>query len=85
MPHFAGQQSHSILTELGAPDFLPPTPQIWLVSIVGQRVAKNYLTPVDVYQLTRVLQQVWQSKLFRLLSSTKCLSNNGSHTYCGLP
>ena len=50
-------------------DLLPPTLQIWLQSIFGQRVAKNYLTPVDVYQLTRVLQQVWQSKLFRPSSS----------------
>ena len=49
--------------------FLLPTLQIWLLSIFGQRVAKNYPTPVDVYQLTRVLQQVWQSKLFRPLSS----------------
>ena len=50
-------------------DFLPPALRIWLPSIFGQRVTKNYLTPVDVYQLTRVLQQVWQSKLFRPLSS----------------
>ena len=49
-------------------DFLPPAPQIWLQSIFG-RVAKNYPTLVDVYQLTRVLQQVWQSKLFRPSSS----------------
>ena len=49
--------------------FLLPALQIWLLSIFGQRVAKNYLTPVDVYQLTRVLQQVWQSKLFRSSSS----------------
>ena len=38
-------------------DFLPPAFQIWLLSIFG-RVAKNYLTLVDVYQLTHVLQQV---------------------------
>ena len=44
--------------------FIGYTVQIWLLSIFGQRVAKNYPTPVDVYQLTHVLQQVWQSKLF---------------------
>ena len=36
---------------------------------LDNRVAKNYPTPVDVYQLTHVLQQVWQSKLFRPSSS----------------
>ena len=69
--------------------FLLPSPKTWLLSIFWQWVAKNYPTPVDVYQLTRVLQQVWQSKLFRPSSSTsqcciKCLSYNGSHTCCGL-
>ena len=91
VPHFAGQQCHSSHCHRAGviTDLLPPTLQIWLQSIFGQRVAKNYLTPVDVYQLTRVLQQVWQSKLFRPSSSTsqcciKCLSYNGSHTCCGL-
>ena len=82
---------HRFLTELRViTDFLLPTPQIWLQSIFGQRVAKNYLTPVDVYQLTRVLQQVWQSKLQTLVLSTsqcciECLSDNGGHTCYGLP
>ena len=49
-------------------DFLPPALQIWLPSIF-RRVAKNCPTPVDVYHLTRVLQQVWQSKLLRPSSS----------------
>ena len=52
-------------------DFLPPALLIWLPSIFGQRVAKNYPTPVDVYQLTHVLQQVWQGKLFRPSSSPR--------------
>ena len=71
-------------------DFLPSPLQIWLWSIFGQWVAKNYPTPFGMYQLTHVLQQVWQSKLFRPSSSTsqcciECLSDNGSHTCCGMP
>ena len=52
-------------------DLLLHAPQIWLPSVFGQRVAKNYPTHVDVYDLTRVLQQVWQSKLFRPSSSPR--------------
>ena len=66
--------------------FLPPTLQIWLPSIFGQRVAKNYPTLVDVYQLTGVLQQVWQSKLFRPSSSPRVSAvSNVFQTCCGLP
>ena len=64
VPDFAGQQCHSSQSSghhrflaAHSPDLAPVT------------LAKNYPTPVDVYQLTRVLQQVWQSKLFRPLSS----------------
>ena len=70
VPHFALHDNNAAPHRAQViADYLLPTLQIWLLSIFGQRVAKNYPTPVDVYQLTRVLQQVWQSKLFRPLSS----------------
>ena len=75
---------HRFLTELRSSqishraqvitDFLLPTPQIWLRSVFGQRVAKDYPTPVDVYQLTCGLQQVWQSRLFRPSSSPRVIA-----------
>ena len=96
-PASHGTECHTLQDNSATPhrarvitDVLPPTLQIWLLSIFGQRVAKNNLTPVDVYQLTRVLQQVWQSKLQTLVLSTsqcciECLSDNVGHTCCGLP
>ena len=45
-------------------DFLPPTLQIWLLSMVGQRVVakkQQHPMPVDVKQLTHFLQQEWQN------------------------
>ena len=67
-------------------DFLLHTLQIWLPSIFGQGVAKNYPTLVDVYQLTRVLQQVWQSKLFRPSSSPRVsAAQNVFHIMVAIP